>query len=279
MIGNCYQGSDFSPITTYLLSKPGASRIGGNMIFFEPNLLIKEFNFVRSVKPYASKPVIHVAFSLPAEESLLPKQWQTIADRYMKEMKLDNNQYITVRHTDTPHDHIHLLASRIRLDRKLSSVWQNKRDTQNFVRQIEKEFNLQQIPSSWETPERPEKANSAARRDFITSSLDAALNLATDLDQLREHLRLYEISMRETKKAGVTVGITYRFSGTYFTASSIDRPYSAILEKFDRNQRQALSPENSVPPENPTPDPSIRSAGNDPQNAVKTPKKSRGRSR
>jgi Relaxase/Mobilisation nuclease domain len=279
MIGNVYQGNSFSTTTTYLLSKPGASLIGGNMLCRDIGTIIKEFDFIERLYQTPKNPVIHVSLSLPVGEILLPKQWQSVTDRYIAEMKLDNNQYITVRHTDRPHDHVHILASRINRDRKLTSLWQSKRNTEKFIRQVEKEFNLQSIPSSWETPARPENANACLRLEYIASSLDTALELVTNIDQLRENLRLQQISIRVTKKAGVSVGITYRFSDTYVTGSSIDRPYSAILEKFDRNQRKALSPENSVPPENPTPDPSIRSAGNDPQDAVKTPKKSKGRSR
>jgi hypothetical protein len=279
MIGNCYQATDFSPITTYLLSKPGASRIGGNMISLEPDHVIQEFNFIRSVKPNAPKPVIHVSFSLPVGETLLPKQWQSVADRYMKELNLDNNQYIAVRHTDTPHDHIHVLASRIRLDKKLSSLWQNMRNTEKFIRQIEKDFNLQQIPSSWETPDRPENANSAARREYITSALDTALTLATDLDQLREHLRFHQIGIRETKKAGVTVGITYRFSGIYINGKELDRPYSAITEKLNQNRDDSLSLTFSAMAESSQPEEFSVIAENLITEITKTTQRRRGRSR
>lgn len=279
MIGNCYQGSDFSPITTYLLSKPGASRIGGNMIFLEPDRLIQEFNFIRSLKPNAQKAALHVSFSLPVGESLQPKQWQSVADRYMKEINLDNNQYIVVRHSDTPHDHIHVLASRIRLDRKLSSLWQNKPNTEKFIRQIEKDFNLQQIPSSWETPKRPENANSAARRDYVSSALDSALNLVTDLDQLREHLRLHQIGIRETKKAGVTMGITYRFSGIYINGKDLNRPYSVIVEKLNQNRDDSLSLNFSAMVENPESKEFSTIAENVISEITKTTQKRRGCSR
>lgn len=236
MISNVYQSENFGRLVNYLTSKQGASRIGGNMVLYEAEGLIREFRFIHSLKPRAPKPVIHVCFSLPDGDALDSDQWETIADRYMKEMKLDYNQYITVRHTDAAHDHIHILASRIRLDGKLSSLWQSKAKSQQFVRQIEKEFDLQRIPSSWEAPKRREKLHSPERKDYICSALDSALSVSSSLEDLRKHLRPYQVSMRETKKTDVTLGLSYGYSGIYITGKSLDRPYSLVEDKLSENR-------------------------------------------
>lgn len=243
MIGNVIRGSNFRSCTAYLLAKPGAALIGGNMVGRDIESITEEFEFSLRLNPIVRYPLLHVSLSLPVGERLSTELWQKVADRYMSEMQLDDNQFIAVRHTDRPHDHIHLLATRIRFDGNSSNIWQCKRRTEECLRGIERDLGLQRVPSSWDTPyfeRRNEKTNGSGCKAYICSNLEDALKQATSLHELREHLRLSGIDLREKKKDGVTVGLSYRHEGKAMTGSSLGKPYAVVVEKLNRNLRESI---------------------------------------
>jgi hypothetical protein len=69
-------------------------------------------------------------------------------------MGFDDNQYVVVRHCDRAHDHIHIIASRIKLDGScVSDSWDHLR-IQTVMRELEQEFNLTPVESTWEKEKR-----------------------------------------------------------------------------------------------------------------------------
>ena len=67
-------------------------------------------------------------------------------------MGFTNNQYIAVKHTDQEnHEHIHLVTSRVKMDGSVvSDSWDWIR-SQDVIRKLEKDFELESVPSSWES--------------------------------------------------------------------------------------------------------------------------------
>src|SRR4028118_264598 len=72
----------------------------------------------------------------------------------MKAMEFDNNQYVVVKHNDTDHDHIHIVASRIRLDESVVDDSWDYYKSQETIRQLERNYNLETVAPSWETDKR-----------------------------------------------------------------------------------------------------------------------------
>src|SRR5690606_11581164 len=94
--------------------------IGGTMVGNNPAALAREFSVARDIRPYVAKLVRHCSLSIPAGERISEEKWGKIALRFMREMGFsDETQWVAVRHNDTDHDHIHIVASRIGLDAKL----------------------------------------------------------------------------------------------------------------------------------------------------------------
>jgi hypothetical protein len=62
--------------------------------------------------------------------------------------ELSCSQYLIARHHDTKHEHIHIIASRIRMDGSVVSDSWDYRRSEVIVRQLEKEFNLEPTPCS-----------------------------------------------------------------------------------------------------------------------------------
>ncbi|BAY42408.1 relaxase/mobilization nuclease family protein (plasmid) [Nostoc sp. NIES-2111] len=151
MIGKQTKGRGFRKLLDYLESRDDAKLIGGNMSGRNARELAKEFRLSRQLNPDAERVVYHVSLSAAKNDNLDDERWREIGDRYMKEMGFDANQFVIFRHHNTDDDHIHIAASRIRMDTGLvvHDSWDYVR-SEKVLRQIEIDYNLVQVQGSKE---------------------------------------------------------------------------------------------------------------------------------
>ena len=143
MIGKQVKGTSFRGVLNYLHHKEEAEQIGGNMVGQDPRSLAAEFRVSRSLNRRLKKAVYHASLSLPKTESLDAVRWMTIAQDYLNGMGFDGCQYVVYRHSDQDHDHIHIVASRIRLvdGKTVSDSWDYRR-SEVLIRKLEQEYQL-----------------------------------------------------------------------------------------------------------------------------------------
>ncbi|AUZ58717.1 mobilization protein [Pseudomonas sp. XWY-1] len=122
--------------------------------------MIKEFDSVETMRRMsidsdkAIKPVFHAMLSLRPGESLTTAQWRTAVQAYMADLGFDEtNQYVAVMHQDKDHQHVHIVANRIRLTDEFSMVRDsNERSTSlDSVSRIEDRFSLTKAPKPKDT--------------------------------------------------------------------------------------------------------------------------------
>ena len=154
MIGKQTKGRSFRGALNYLLGKERAEIIGGNMVGATPRDLAAEFGAVRALRPNLERSVYHSSLSLPPGESMTDDRWRETADRYAKEMGFGGSQYVVVRHHDTEHCHVHILASRIRMDGTVVDESHDYRRSESTIRGIERDFGLSPVLPSREAPSR-----------------------------------------------------------------------------------------------------------------------------
>ena len=143
MIGNITNGSGGRGVLDYVMGKEkDAELIGGTMAGETPRELASEFKATREMKPDATKPIKHFSLSLPPGERLESDKWREISTEYMKGMGFERSQWVAVRHSDKEHDHIHIVASRIRPDGSLIRDFQDRVKSQEVLRGIEREHGL-----------------------------------------------------------------------------------------------------------------------------------------
>lgn len=121
------RGNGFRGALAYVHEKEGAEHVMGNMSGRTVAELTREFGAVKALRPDCKNPVWHCSLALPAGERLSAERWGELARDFLAEMKMDpaNFLYDVVRHSDTDHDHIHIVASRIGLD---GSLWHGQKD-------------------------------------------------------------------------------------------------------------------------------------------------------
>lgn len=163
MIAKQMKNESFRSTLKYVLEKEKAKLLDSNMGGKTPTQLAKEFGAARRLRPNLKRVCGHIVLSIPHRDGNNPKgeyhehltddQYIDIAQRWLKEMKflgdgLHNSQYAIARHQDTDHEHIHIIASRIRMDGTVVSDSWDYRRSEVVVRQLEKEFGLEPTPCS-----------------------------------------------------------------------------------------------------------------------------------
>lgn len=105
-------GRGFKGILNYACDKPGARIIGGS----ENTKLDAQRDMIRcaGLRPSVKNPVGHIVLSLPPSTKSDDDGWRAMVDTARQEIGLDDSySWIAVRHTDTDHDHVHIIFSRI----------------------------------------------------------------------------------------------------------------------------------------------------------------------
>ena len=131
MIGKISIGKSFKGCINYCLNdktinkrneeklfKDRAEIILFNRCFGGARELIEQFNEVRFLNKKLSKPVLHITLSFSPGEKLPTNILTEIAQQCAENLGFDKNQFISVKHLDTGHQHIHIVANRVDFDGK-----------------------------------------------------------------------------------------------------------------------------------------------------------------
>lgn len=150
MIAKLVKGRGFRGALEYDITKEGGRIISSNMAGENPRELAAEFGEIRKLRPNLGKAVMHVSLSAAPGEKLTDEQWQAIGQRYLRGMGFTDNQFVMTRHTDTEHEHIHILANRITHAGEVVSDGQDYKRQETIMREIERDFRLQRVAPSIE---------------------------------------------------------------------------------------------------------------------------------
>ena len=154
MIAKAVKGKGFRGALNYDLQKEHGHIIETNMAGENPRELAAEFGEIRKLRPNLGKAVLHVSLSAAPGEKLTDEQWSDIGKRYLDGMGLEQNQFVITRHTDTEHEHVHILANRIRFDGSVTSDSQDYRRQETLMREIERDYGLERVAPSIEAERR-----------------------------------------------------------------------------------------------------------------------------
>ncbi|MEG5056010.1 MULTISPECIES: relaxase/mobilization nuclease domain-containing protein [unclassified Microcoleus] len=263
MIGKQIKGTGFRGCLNYVLGKKDADLIGGTMCGQTPEELAAEFAIARQLRPNLKVAVFHATLSVDSTQKLEvdvdnDQRWLAIAANYMKAMEFDNNQYAVVKHNDTNHDHIHIVASRIRLDGSVvDDSWDYYR-SQEVIRQLERDYNLEAVTPSWETYKRSpttgehrylqSKGNKSVRvqlQDLIDEVTQDNPSMSEFVERLQQQGVEVQVGLTRTG-IGFSKGISYNLDGVALSGTQLGRAYTfSGLQKhrgvsYDKGRDNAL---------------------------------------
>ncbi|AFZ15727.1 Relaxase/mobilization nuclease family protein (plasmid) [Crinalium epipsammum PCC 9333] len=246
MIGKQIISNGFGATSKYVLGKEDAELLYSNMGGANYQQLSQEFAAIARLRPNNNRACLHAVLSLPhreddqgeviAHESLNNNQWVEIGQRWLEEMGFTDNQYLMVRHHDTKHEHLHIVANRIRLDGEVVPDSYNFFRSQAVIRKIEQDYELEAVTPSWEThrraPTTPElkeferTGTGSVRLTIAELAQEAASNSPTMPEYLDRMKELgVEVKVNITRNDKVR-GLSYSMGAYAFQGSDIGKDYS-----------------------------------------------------
>ncbi|MHC5755747.1 MAG: relaxase/mobilization nuclease domain-containing protein [Nostoc sp.] len=200
MITKVKANKSFRGTTKYVIEKEKAKIIGGNMYGQSTNELVEQFTLSAHLNPQLKDPCYHLMLSVPqtdrtlsddklanlsqrhlasvivlsrlqGDESQVKQPDKRIADTKLNQLvdefietELPAYDFFIARHSDKEHDHTHIVASRVNnLDGKSIRTWNNYAYSEHSARLLEREFQLTQVQSSWESKQKAMTRNQLER--------------------------------------------------------------------------------------------------------------------
>ena len=252
MIAKQIKGKDFYGLFAYNQKKVER----GEAVVLDANIdldstveMTKEFNLVRQLRPRLSKAVYHVSLNLPPEEKMSDKEFISMGLDYLNGMGFDDNQYIMYRHDDQSHQHIHIVANRVKLSGELVSDSKDYERSERLVRKLEKKYGLSKLPDTslerrtaltQKEIEKSLRTGNAPIKSILQQQLREVLKHSDTTEEFIRQLRSRDIrpKFNISKTTGRVSGISFKYEGVIYKGSSLGRKYSwnNIIKQIDYEQ-------------------------------------------
>ena len=237
MIAKAAKGRGFRGALEYDLRKDKGHVIDSNMAGQHPRELAAEFGEIRKLRPNLGKAVLHVSLAAAPGEHLTDEQWRQIGQRYLRGMGFKDNQFVITRHTDTEHEHIHILANRITHGGAVVSDAHDYRRQETLMREIERDFGLQRVAPSLEAERRaPTKGEIEAQvrtgepstRQQLQQLCEGAAQGCRSFTEYQERLEAAGVELVPVVQLGGAKlsGLSYRLDGVTMKGSDLGKAYS-----------------------------------------------------
>ena len=233
----------------------------------------KQFREVSNENKRVESPVMKVSISFDTKENLSESQKIEFTKKVMKEMGIreDNHQYMITRHSDKKHDHHHVLANRVGMDRKVIDYSHSIPRLEKSIDKVEKEMKLNNDLSKtrrYVFDEKNEKGYKvqkenfrsnrekvstktkslgiAEKKDYIKNNVEKSLQESKSVSDLQSKLQEKNISV-ETRfdKANKLTGISFKYDNLSVKGSAMGKEFKASgIEKEIKNNidRENIKP-------------------------------------
>lgn len=243
MIARISRGGGLRGLVRYALEgrKGGPDKravvVGGTCDGASAAAIARELGATRRLRPDVARPAWHCALSLAPGEHLSDERWGELSARFMTRMGFgDRTLYAVVRHGDTEHEHVHIIASRIDLDGHLFLGRWEAKQAHRLTNELAREYGLREVELARPAPKRrlkqPEiemalRQGHPPPRRVLQGLIDSALADRPTPREFVERLR----------GAGVGIGVSasrdgMRMNGFSFVWNNIAFRASQLGEKY-----------------------------------------------
>jgi Relaxase/Mobilisation nuclease domain len=207
-------------------------------------LMAQDFEMIYQLHPGRTHPVFHSVLDFHPNERLDDARMIEIAQKYLAAIRMINTQYAIIKHLDTSHTHMHIIANRIDYNGNYIQTYPEILNSNDAVRQLVREYDL--IPAGSKNLRQTNfdaLDNSETRKYAIYRGIKECLPGCRGLEELEQKLLLLGIDTqyRMDKETGQRLGISFRYQNEAFKGSNIDRELSLGRLERTLGQRQELS--------------------------------------
>lgn len=245
MIGKIIKGTGFRGTLEYNLRQEKGYLLETNMAGDDPRSLAQEFGQIRALRPNLTRAVCHAMISLPPGESLSDAQWRDVSKQFMDHMGFTENQYVAVRHTDTEHQHMHLIINRVTLSGEVVSESQDYKRQEVLMQQLEEKYDLTRATPSKEAS-RKSLSKGEVEHALRTGERSVRVRLQNIVSKTLEAVKKLETFTALLARQGVEVRLnqasTGRISGISFSLEGVAMKGSDLGKGFTWSalQKQGL---------------------------------------
>jgi hypothetical protein len=224
-------------LAQYVLGKPGAQILGSTLAYpDDPHAIAAEIRFSCAASKRLKLTTYHASLAVAPPERLSDALWHQVAQDYLDKMQYGLCPYLVVRHTDADHDHIHIVAGRLDLNRgkRVPDSWDHYKAV-DVIREIETEHGFNLTPKAGsaarQSPSvgmiRHERATGQpAVKPELQDLIDDISGQVDSLDKFMDRLEQAGVDLNFKPIGETTVGLTYHFKGLHFRASQLGRAYT-----------------------------------------------------
>jgi len=207
-------------------------------------LMARDFEMIHQLHPGRTHPVFHSVLDFHPNEHVDDTKMVEIAQKYLVAIRMADTQYAIVKHLDTSHTHIHIIANRIDYNGNYIQTYPEILNSNDAVKELVREYHL--IPAGSKNLRQTNfdaLDNSETRKYVIYRGVKECLSDCRNLDELTQKLLLLGIDTqyRMDKETGQRVGISFRYQNEAFKGSNIDKELSLGRLEKTLGQRQELS--------------------------------------
>lgn len=252
MIPKIISGNSFRGVLDYNMDeKKNHELIDSNMMGETPRELAKEFSYSRQKNQKIKNPVFHASLSFDKSDKVDNEKMKEISNKFLEKMGYKNTQYVVIKHNDTEHQHMHIVASRIQENGIKVKSHKEVDKAIKISRGLEKEFGLYEVNKieNGKIQENgiSQKANVKDSRIKVKESVSKYFeNNKTDksIDSFVEYMQDNKLNVYFAKNSkGEIFGVNFKANGFTFKGSSIGKEFSwkNIDDKLNYDKNKDLN--------------------------------------
>jgi len=252
MIVKSKGGKTFGGCVNYVLNEEKANLLDSNLIVGENAYLIaQQMIRVSELNKRCAQPVSHFSLSFSKEELVNSRIMNSIAKDFLKEMgyKEDNNQSIIAEHTDTEHQHVHIVANRVGFDGSILDNKYSKSKAVKVAKKLEKKYSILVAVQPAEGIKNSKIAK--PERERMAVDLRKAIANSTTIDEFISNCSKFNIEAKPNiASTGKISGFSFQYENSKIKhkASQISNEFkwSSLSAQLDANLSHKQTIVNSV---------------------------------
>ncbi|OJW14452.1 relaxase/mobilization nuclease domain-containing protein [Mucilaginibacter sp. 44-25] len=249
MIGKVITGRSFGGCIRYVVQKYDAVVLDAAGVRMQQvNQIINDFNLQRKYNPNLGKAVGHIALSWSVNDAakLNDEIMVNMAKEYLQKMKIQDTQYLIVKHRDKDHPHIHIVYNRVSNNGKtISDNFQKQRNVQ-VAKELTIKHGLYISPGKERVNRQQLKGEDKIKYELF-DAISTASKKVKNINELKQVLAKQGIVTHLKYRSGTTEvqGISFSKGEYKYKGSEIDRSLSYAKLSQAIEQQQA-KPEKSL---------------------------------
>jgi hypothetical protein len=192
-------------------------------------MMTADFEWQHALMPEKEKPVYHGVLSFPAGEVVDDRRLVELGECYLERIGMVNTQYALVKHTDTEHLHVHVLANKVNNDGEPIGKGLIIERGIKAAAELTREYGLRpEEGKRLDQTHREALHEPDQKRYRIYEAVQEALPNCRGLDDLEKALLKSGIAMRYRydRETGERQGVSFRLERASFKGSRVDNECS-----------------------------------------------------